>query len=42
MKQLALLDMKSCPTKGYESVQAAPQPLLSNCYSHYSITVLIH
>ena len=42
MMQLALLDMKSCPTKGYESAQAAPQPSLSNCRYYYSITVLTH
>ena len=42
MKQLALLDIKCCPTEGYERAQAAPQPLLSNCRYYYSITVLTH
>jgi len=42
MKQLTLFYGQVCPTKGYESVQIAPQPLLSNCHSHYSITVLTH
>ncbi len=42
MKRMALLNIKSCPTKGYESVQTAPQPLSSNCRYYYSITVLTH
>ncbi len=42
MKQLALFYARICPTVGYVSAQVAPQPLLSNCHSHYSITVLTH
>ena len=42
MKRNALLDIKACPTKGYESAQAAPQPLLSISRYYYSITVLTH
>lgn len=42
MKRVALLDIKSCPTKGYESAQIAPQPLSSNCRYFYSITVSTH
>ena len=42
MKRIALLDIKSCPTKGYESAHTAPQPLLSISRYNYSITVLTH
>ena len=42
MTQLALFYGLVCPTEGYESAQVAPQPLLSNCHSRYSITVLTH
>ena len=42
MKRIALLDIMSCPTEGYERAQAAPQPLLSISRYYYSITVLTH
>ncbi len=41
MKQLALFYTQLCPADVFVSVQDAPQPLLSNCHSQYSITVLI-
>ena len=40
--QVALRDIKACPTKGYASDQVAPQPSLSNSQHNYSITVLTH
>lgn len=42
MMQFASLNIKCCPTKGYESAQVAPQPLLSNCRYNYPITILTH
>ena len=42
MKRLALVNIKCCPTEGYESEQVAPQSLLSVYRYFYSITVLTH
>ncbi len=42
MKRMALLDIKFCPTKGYESAQVAPQPYLSISCINYPITILTH
>lgn len=39
---MALLNIESCPTKGYESAQVAPQPLLSVSRNYYPISILMH